>query len=253
VTPFAGLLSRLARFSDSEMERSWDWPGHPAQPMEIRNIHWRCFELEQGALLAAPAPASEAAGAVDLAQAAWGDLRGLMSGLEDSVLDADPGGGSWTLRTVLAHIAIVEARYATQVDHAAHRPEDAPVYLNLTFELSPEEQAGGVATWIDRLEAARAASDAVLLRLGPAELERPSRWAAHDVDVRFRLHRFSAHLAEHTIHAEKVLRALGQPPSEARQIVRRISYLRGLHERRTPPDRLAALDAEEADLAASSA
>jgi uncharacterized damage-inducible protein DinB len=251
VTAFTQLLARLARFSDGDMERPWNWPGHEAQQMEVRNVHWRCFELEQGALIAAPPPVSEAAAAVDLAQASWGDLRGLLSGLDDDVLDADPGGGSWTLRTVLTHVAIVEARYARQVDHAAHRSEDAPVYLNTDFELSGDEQAGGIAVWIDRLEAARAASDAVVVGLQPAQLERPSKWAGHDIDVRFRLHRFSAHLAEHTIHAEKVLRALGQPPSEARQAVRRISFWRGLHERRTPLERLAALDAEEAALAAS--
>ena len=45
----------------------------------------------------------------------------------------------------------------------------------------------------------------------------------YDVDVRFRLHRFAAHLIEHTVQCEKALAALGWRPTEGRQIVRRLT------------------------------
>ena len=54
------------------------------------------------------------------------------------------------------------------------------------------------------------------------------------VDVRFRLHRFGAHLVEHTQQVEKTLRALGQNESDAQAYVRQISIIRGRHERRSP-------------------
>jgi len=67
---------------------------------------------------------------------------------------------------------------------------------------------------------------------------RPSQWAAtdtpFDVDVRFRLHRFGAHLVEHTQQVDKTLRQLGQAETDAQAYVRQISIIRGRHERRSP-------------------
>ena len=54
------------------------------------------------------------------------------------------------------------------------------------------------------------------------------------VDVRFRLHRFAAHLVEHTQQVDKTLRALGQVQTDAQAYVRQISIIRGRHERRSP-------------------
>ena len=51
--------------------------------------------------------------------------------------------------------------------------------------------------------------------------------AHYDVDVRFRLHRFAAHLIEHTVQCEKALAALGWRATEGRRIVRRLSTLLG--------------------------
>jgi hypothetical protein len=57
----------------------------------------------------------------------------------------------------------------------------------------------------------------------PAKMTRPTGWGGYDVDVRFRLHRFAAHVVEHTIQCEKTLLALGWRPTEGRQIARRIA------------------------------
>jgi len=66
--------------------------------------------------------------------------------------------------------------------------------------------------------------------VSPAAMARPTVWAGHDVDVRFRLHRFAPHVVEHTIQCEKTLSALGWAPAEGRRIVREISALLGLIE-----------------------
>jgi hypothetical protein len=76
-------------------------------------------------------------------------------------------------------------------------------------------------------------------------MTRPTIWAGFDVDVRFRLHRFGGHLAEHTVQCEKTLALLdGFRDSEARRIVRRISAMRGLHEHVSEPAVLDGLDRE---------
>jgi hypothetical protein len=58
-------------------------------------------------------------------------------------------------------------------------------------------------------------------------MTRPTSWVGYDVDVRFRLHRFAAHLIEHTIQCEKTLGALGSRPTEGRHILRRLCSLLG--------------------------
>ena len=248
---FLEVLAALAAYADPAMAEPWTWPGRGDAPLEVRDAHWRCVEAEQSALVEAPAPATEAEAVLAEAQAAWGDFRGLLAGLPDALLDAPPGGGEWTLRQVFAHTLLTERRYREQTAYAARRSDSDPLRIASPEALEPGEDAGGVAELVARMEAERARSDAELGPLGAGALVRPTQWAGYDVDVHFRLHRFAAHIAEHAIQAEKVLRALGQAPPEARQIVRRLSALRGAHERRTPRDVLERLDADHAALAAS--
>jgi hypothetical protein len=58
-------------------------------------------------------------------------------------------------------------------------------------------------------------------------MTRPTVWVKIDVDVRFRLHRFAAHLVEHTVQCEKTLDTLGWQPPEGRRIVRRVTAALG--------------------------
>ena len=58
-------------------------------------------------------------------------------------------------------------------------------------------------------------------------MTRPTQWVQYDVDVRFRLHRFAAHIMEHTVQSEKALAALGWRATEGRRIVRRLTALIG--------------------------
>jgi len=77
------------------------------------------------------------------------------------------------------------------------------------------------------VRAARAETQRRLESLSPALLTRPTQWMHFDVDVRFRLHRFAAHLIEHGIQCEKTLANLGVPMTEGRRIVRRLAALLG--------------------------
>jgi hypothetical protein len=58
-------------------------------------------------------------------------------------------------------------------------------------------------------------------------MTRPTIWAGYEIDVRFRLHRFAAHIAEHTVQCEKTLLTLGWQPTEGRQIARRLGAVVG--------------------------
>ena len=180
------------------------------------------------------------------AQRALGTVFGLLAGQPDDVLDFKPALAEWPLREVVRHMLQTEMSFCASTGWAVKRTDDQP--LMLPKELRPADRDapgdGGVADLVNRLLAARAATDAALCMLLPDDLEKPSLWAGYSVDVRFRLYRFASHLTEHGIHAEKLLRAAGREPAEARQMVRAIWAVRGAHEHRSPDDVLARLDAE---------
>ena len=244
---FVDVLVRYAGLPDQRLSEPWRWPGRNGAALEVRDALLRSLEMELAVLAAAGSGAGERAHAVALGQAAYGDLRGLLCGLPDALLDAEPGAGEWTLRQVLQHVLWVERRYQLQTVHAASRSDDDPARIEPDVLV---EDVGSIAAWLQLLSAAREEGRQALTFLDD-KLGRPSVWSGHAVDVRFRLHRFTGHLAQHTIQCEKVLRQLDHPDREATRLVRRISAARGGHEWLSELAVLAELDAEHRALASS--
>jgi hypothetical protein len=63
----------------------------------------------------------------------------------------------------------------------------------------------------------------ILRELGPLPddaLERPAMFWDGEKPIRFRLHRFEAHMVQHTVQVEKSLEWIGRGPTEARRLVR---------------------------------
>ncbi len=246
MTVFEETLTVYAALPERKLSAPWAWPGHEGEPLEVRDAVLRSLELEHAAL--ARVDTSEAARAVAQAQAAFGDLRGLLCGQPDDLLDAEPGDGEWTLRQVLQHMLWVDRQYQVNTAHAARRSDEEPVFPD--SEEEGQQDAPTFATWLELLAATRGAARA-LVTIPERQLTRPTAWAGYAVDVRFRLHRFTGHLVQHTVQCEKVLRRLGRPEPEARQLVRRISATRGAHELLYEPGVLRDLDEQHRGLADS--
>jgi hypothetical protein len=249
---FVTAMARLAALSDSRCSEPWVWPGHSGWPLQVRDALYRSLEEELEAVAAHASPATEAARLLAVGQRAWGELRGLLLGLGDGILDQAHGpadGTDWTLRHLLGHVLLTERRYREHVEYALRRADADPVRGEPNASLSSSEQECGVRDWIARMSAERQASSP----LGGASAEqllRPTVWAGYDVNVRFRLLRFAGHLVEHTVQAEKLLAEVGHRVGEAHMVVRRISAARGAHELFTDPDELGRLDASHAERAA---
>ena len=223
--------------TDEALARDWEWPGKG--PADIRNGFFFLIMEEQNALVTTATPTVEADRILVLAQRAFGDLRGLLLAAPDELLDREPAPGEWTVRKTMEHTTQVERSYRANTQHALLRDVEEPLVLpaDRRPKADPADTAGDAAAIVAALARRRAETDDALARTETADLAKPSQWAAVDtlfsVDVRFRLHRFGAHLVEHTQQVEKTLRRLGQIETDAHAYVRQISILRSRHERRS--------------------
>jgi len=227
MTDFDAAIHGFAQLDHDVLSRPWAWQGGT---IDVRYALYRALEEAQEAAVRVGAePHPESRRILALAQRAFGDLRGLMAGLPADVLDAVPSAGEWSIRTTLHHLLVVERRYALQTLYAVERTDAEPVRIPEDRLPTPAQldDRGDVATLLARLGEARAETDRRLGGLDAAALLRPTIWVKIDVDVRFRLHRFAAHLVEHAVQCEKTLAALGWRVTEGRRIVRHVTAALG--------------------------
>jgi len=243
---FEESLRALARVKDADLARTWVWPQQG--PADLRNAFFFLMMEEQVALVAAASPVSEADRILTLAQRAFGDLRGLLLAVPDALLDREPAPGEWSIRRTMEHTTRVERSYRANTQFALLRRDDEPLVLpeERRPKADPADTTGDALAMTLALARRRSETDAALAATIASELSRPTEWAAVEtpfkVDVRFRLHRFGAHLVEHTHQIEKTLEALGQTETDAQAYVRQISILRSRPERRSSAAVRARLD-----------
>lgn len=241
-------LARLASLSDDDLRRRASWRGRGIDA-RYALLH-RALEEEQQAAVRARMryQGTEAQRILGLAQLAYGELRGVLAGVSEELLDRAPREGEWSGRETLVHTIAVERSYRANTAHALVRSPSGPLTLPAERRPKPDpaDTAGDGTEIALRLGARRAETDADLGRITAEQMTLPTQWGEIDVDVRFRLHRFASHLVEHTVQCETALEAAGLRAGDARRVARRISVARAMHERITPPDDLARLDAEHA-------
>ena len=121
----------------------------------------------------------------------------------------------------------VERPYALQTRYALERADSDPVRIpDDRLPTAAQMDVGGeIGAILARLGEARAETNRWLGDVTPAAMTRPTVYC--EIDVRFRLHRFAAHVAEHTIQCEKTLIALGHRQTEGRRIVRQTAAVIG--------------------------
>ena len=250
---FEESLRALAQLSDADLARPWTWPGKGAA--DLRNAFFYILMEEQAALVVAATPTIEADRIMALAQRAFGDLRGLLLAVPDELLDREPAPKEWSIRKTMEHTIGVERSYRANTQHALLREDGEPLILPADRRPRPDPadtEGDGLAIAL-ALAKRRAETDSALAGTEAADLSRASQWSAvsepFNVDVRFRLHRFGAHLVEHKQQIEKTMRALGQVETDAQNYVRQISIIRSRHERRSPHGVRQRLDESIAEVA----
>lgn len=229
-------LRSMLRLSDNALPRAWRWRGQDER-VDVRYGLYRLFEiLEETTVTALRAVTllggrqAEAGQILSQATQARWDLHGLLLPLTDDDLDRPSGGEEWTLRQTLGHVVLTQSRYtlntafwafATTADDGT--PPDVPATPLTLRAQNAAWSAGSVFEIRARLDAMLDLGVGLLGDVDDASrLEALGLWVDYAVTVRFRLHRFAAHLREHTIQVEKTLAMLDRQPREVERIVRTI-------------------------------
>jgi DinB superfamily len=227
VSDYDAALARCGTLDEDALARPWSFRG---RQMDVRYALYRTLEdAQEVQVRVAAGDHPESRRILALAQRAFGDLRGLLIGVPPALLEKAPRAGEWPIRETLGHMLSVEQRYALQTRYAVDRTDADPMRIpdNQLPPTAPATVGGEIGAVLRRLAEARAETARWLGDVTPAAMTRPTVWAGYDIDVRFRLHRFAAHVVEHTIQCEKTLQELGWRPTEGRQIARRLAATLG--------------------------
>src|SRR5262245_30977312 len=121
------MLGRLVTLDETALSRPWSFRG---KPLDVRNaLYWTLVEAQEALTRLAAASHPESRRILAIAESAHGDLRALLLGRPDDLLDWPPRDGEWSLRQILRHVLEVERRYALHTLYGAERGDADPVRL----------------------------------------------------------------------------------------------------------------------------
>ena len=227
----------LLAIPESALTRPWSWIGGSEE--EVRYGAYRAAEALERAEIevrtstaSADARETRAARIIGPSTAARWDLHGLLVSLDDRLLDADPGGGEWSIRLVLGHVISSQRGYGWGTSWWLTHPHDAKdpglppsipdeFYATLPDEATTEAE-GTLEQLRSKLDAIMDLSAERLSGLPDDRLDYGARWSGFPVTVGFRLARWGSHLREHAIQVEKTFAMLGHVPMEPARLARHV-------------------------------
>lgn len=225
---------------DSALDTKWVWHAHDEEG--IRFTFFRTYQILHDLAVriidhrTKHGPAITTASRIlALHHRAYRDLYGVLAGARPGELDKAPAEGEWPLRTVLLHVSEAETGFLLQIEFALERQRGAggqarrmtkdefeaaisrPQYQGL------DDEGGEIEDILARYDGLHSYILTTLHSLRDEELEYPSMWWEDEpFPIRYRMHRWAAHLFQHTVQAEKTLVDIGHPPSETERLMRQI-------------------------------
>src|SRR5215203_648534 len=233
IKKFTNLILPL---TEKDLEREWVWKDHDEE-----GIRFACFvtlqELRHLAVTLATLRSHRIPAQHILGQyhTAYTDLQAAILGLSDEDAEKVPAEGEWPIRKAYAHILGTEfsftsaVRYALEL-HRANKWTKDPIpeseYPRL-YAMSDEEydklMDGPLSKMLSYHRDFHNRIIAEFSNITDSELALPSTfWEETRFSIQHRLHRYEAHFTQHTIQIDKTLIAIGQSPSEAKRLIRRI-------------------------------
>ncbi len=221
---------------EASLERKWAWQDHDREGIRF-SFFVTLQELRQLAvkLTVEQTPLTPAQHILGQYHAAYLDLQAATLGLATDEADRAPADGAWSVRRTYAHLLGAEIAFSTTVRYAleTHRagtwhPEPMPeAEVTRLSGLSEVDYAALMGSPLTRILAFHRELHPRLVNefasITTAELELPSTfWEQTRFPIRHRLHRFEAHLIQHTVQIDQTLATIGCAPSECQRLNRKI-------------------------------
>jgi len=228
------LAAATAHLSDAELASgAYAWGDYSAVRMALLGTAQDLDTLAASLLVqraAAGNPPTQSQLLLAHHREAYRELRSLLVGIDSTELTRAPAQGEWPVVEALRHIDQTERSFFISIlvglDAQAKGTVAAMPPREQRAEILAEADpvAGEDSSPAQRLAAyarLHLLVEAKLTGLSDAQLEaRSPFWEPEQPSVAFRIGRFTAHLREHTVQAEKTLLALGHIPGEARLHIR---------------------------------
>ena len=236
-------VTRLAEvshaFTDADLAQPWRWHVHEegvrfallVTYMQLRDL---AVTLAHKRAQDGP-PLALAQRALEPYHTAYRELQALLVGVEETLFEEQPAAGEWPLRTILTHTINTQRAFFTLVHYGlARQRSDEQLSARLPddeVERVVDSHEAYAAVWRDgSVDDLLAYFDELhdralheFSQIDDDELSGPSNWwEDEEFSLQYRLHRFDAHLRQHTVQAEKTLEAVGHTNSEARRLLRLI-------------------------------
>ena len=160
-------------------------------------------------------------------QRAYRDLTGALAGVDETAFDVAPDADEWPLRRIIWHVTGAELGFSLLINWAVKRQaagDDRPITMPRE-EMEPHYEAypesGSMQEVMARYEELHRNVVGDLLPLDVEQLEALNIWwEGYELPAWFRMHRFDAHLREHTIQVDKTLAAIDRAPTEGGRLAR---------------------------------
>ena len=233
VEDFASLMLPL---SETDLERAWTWKDHDEEGIRFAFFvtlqELRALAVRLSTLRSKPTAAQHI---LSQYHAAYLDLQAALLGISDKDAERPPAEGEWSLQKVYAHIFGTEINFTITVRFALEKHR-AGIWTSESVSdaeadrlagISDEQYLGLINGPLTGMVAYHRKLHAEIVEefsaLTDAELELPSTfWEETRFPIRHRLHRYEAHLAQHTIQIDKTLVTIGKGPNEAKRLLRKI-------------------------------
>lgn len=222
--------------SEKDLEQAWVWKDHDEEGIRFA-FFVTLQELRHLAVTLAALRSTPTAAQHILSQyhAAYMDLQATLLGLAADDSERAPAEGEWSVRKVYAHILSTEINFTIVVRYALekHRagtwtPEKIPdAEADRLAGISDEDYLALINGPLAGMQAYHRQLHAQILDALSAitddELDLPSTfWEETRFPIQHRLHRYEAHLVQHTIQIDKTLAAIEQAPTEAKRLLRKV-------------------------------
>lgn len=223
-------------FSEQDLEKQWVWKDHDEEGIRfaffVTQQELRQLAVTLTALRSRPTPAQHI---LSQYHAAYMDLQAAVLGVSNEDAERAPAEGEWPVKRTYAHMLGTEINFSLVVRYALekHRegswtPEKySDAEADRLAGISDEEYLALTGGPLDGMLAYHRGLHARILAefssISDAELDLPSTfWEETRFPIRHRLHRYEAHFTQHTVQIDKTLAAIGQGPTEAKRLLRKI-------------------------------